>query len=232
MNMSKKNVDEIIKRIAIAQDSAYVPVCPRCGERNMRRTNESKTVGERSRRTDLYICSNCAMEEAAEDYYEDMQTVKLSEWALFTGADGMGETHELYADPSEPVSTNGMICVDGSFGRLIFFGLHLKGSTKCDGQQFLKSVQAGSRNLKTEDIYLVRDANCTQDKNAIELWCRSDGEEIKLGFIARTQNPIVANCIDNGGSVRIVKYTIYGRADSFCGLFMDAVMEFPTPTQR
>ena len=235
--LTKFEMNDVLARIAIAQRSAYLPVCPRCGQESMECFKDSKTFGALSRRADIYICSDCGTEEGAEDYYDHVRMLPISEWALFADTDNtdMNQDDNLGANASlqgVPVSTQGLISFNKNGSKMFFFGLHLTGSTNYAGQNFLRSVHAGAFNLAPSDIYLVRELDNQYDENAVQLWYRSNGKEVRLGFVDRKQNPIVANCLDNGGNIRILNHTIYGQADSYCGLFMDAQMEFPAPTQR
>lgn len=56
---------EIINKWKNVQAEGKIQVCPRCGKRNMRLP---LTTNALSRRVDLYICSECGMAEALEDF--------------------------------------------------------------------------------------------------------------------------------------------------------------------
>ncbi len=102
--------------------------------------------------------------------------------------------------------------------------LHLAGSTHCSGQSFLKAVQAGKCKITSSNLILVRDKENQYDPNAVQVWCRNGEEEVRLGFVDKEQAPDVARYIDRGWGIHITGHSIYGTADSFCGLYMTAEM--------
>lgn len=227
--LSLSEIENVLRQVAITQRSVYLPTCPRCGQAVMECTNDSKTAGYLSRRAEILICPDCAMEEGAEDNVEDMPIFPLHKWALFTDSNlGLSETMtaEQLIENAAGYTAPSLYFLS-SPNKLLFEGLHLKGSTKSDGQDFLRSVQAGECNLVTTDIYVVRAPENPVDKNAVELWYKGDGKNLKLGFVAASQAPIIATCLDNGGTVRIIKHDIIGEPDSFCGLFMATELTFP-----
>jgi hypothetical protein len=58
-----------------APDAVSPPLCPRCG----RPLNERLSLNAWSRYADIYICNNCGMDEAMQDYRG--APLPLSEWA-------------------------------------------------------------------------------------------------------------------------------------------------------
>jgi predicted RNA-binding Zn-ribbon protein involved in translation (DUF1610 family) len=83
------SISKIIKKIASAQKHGYISKCPRCGWNRMQCTNDLTTFGSLSRRADIYVCDECGMFEALEDYC-GLKKLPLSEWALF----GKGDEQE------------------------------------------------------------------------------------------------------------------------------------------
>ncbi len=222
-----------LKRFEKAQQSAYLSTCPICGTSMLHSTAEGKTAGYTIRKlreiTNIFVCYKCGYKEAFESYDDDLM-IPLSEWALFTGKNLIAyediDIDGLYQFSN--ADTRGTITLLGSFDKMLFSGIHLKGSTFYEGgQNFLRDAQAGTRNLTTKDIYLKRDLTNEKDRNAVQIWCKSDGLIVMMGYVDAKQVPIIAECIDTGGRIEIVQHKIYGEADSFCGLFLTAELTFP-----
>ena len=47
--------------------------------------------------------------------------------------------------------------------------LQLTGSTRCDGQKFLKYLMARGKEVRPEDLQLIRDKNNPVDPNAVQV---------------------------------------------------------------
>lgn len=74
------SVHEILENYKELQSgcNCWLPHCPRCGKYAMR---YPITTNALSRRADIYICDNCGMTEAIDDFLG--KPTLLSEWALF-----------------------------------------------------------------------------------------------------------------------------------------------------
>lgn len=77
----KTNVQSFVDAIASAQKRGDTSVCPRCGKKAPQCA--SPMIGARSRRADIFVCSECGLDEALEDYH-GCDKIQLSEWALFS----------------------------------------------------------------------------------------------------------------------------------------------------
>ncbi len=73
--------NDFVDRIISAQKRGNSSICPRCGKKAAHCTDP--IFGALSRRADIYVCSECGLEEANEDYY-GFDKLPLSEWALFS----------------------------------------------------------------------------------------------------------------------------------------------------
>lgn len=71
--------EEIIKRWKSLGEYCTMLPCPRCGHVSMRKELSDNAL---SRRVDLYICPNCWIDEALEDYRGRKRP--LESWFLFT----------------------------------------------------------------------------------------------------------------------------------------------------
>lgn len=107
-------------------------------------------------------------------------------------------------------------------------GLHLVGSTFCQGQEFIRNEMEHGRTLQPENLYLVRDMNNVHDKNAVQVWYESNGKKVRLGFVERDIAIEVSDCIDNGGEVCPTSLAIYGASDSNYGLYFAVQMLYPS----
>lgn len=105
--------------------------------------------------------------------------------------------------------------------------LHLAGSTKCEGQAFLRRVMAEGMELNSSDLYLLRDKNNQYDANAVQVWSNRNGERVRLGFIKKEQAPVIANYLDHGWDARITYHNICGSAVTNYGLYFTACMTSP-----
>ena len=90
---------------------------------------------------------------------------------------------------------------------------HLKGSTYCDGQHVLRSIVSDGRTIRPADLYLARDYNCEQDRNCVQVNYRNDGMDVKIGNVNKENAPLIATCMDKGGTATIISATLYGNVD-------------------
>jgi len=89
----------------------------------------------------------------------------------------------------------------------------LKGSTLCGAQSILRSLISVSRTITPSDLQLVRDYNCAQDKNCVQVRYRCGGQDYKLGNVNKENAPLIASCMDKGGTATIISATLYGNID-------------------
>lgn len=108
----------------------------------------------------------------------------------------------------------------------MFTNLHLKGSTKHYGQEYLSKVMSGTLAFNESEIKLVREPNNPHDANAIAVWWQRGNDSRLLGYIDRKQAETVARCMDYGGKVSIRNHRIYGSADTNYGLYLGAEVLF------
>ena len=66
--------------------------------------------------------------------------------------------------------------------------LHLAGSTKCEGQDFIRSKKDNGYSLQPENLIMVRELNNPVDTNAVQVWYDDNGEKVRLGYIQRDLN--------------------------------------------
>ena len=74
-------VQKFVDAIVSAQKHGFNSICPRCGKKAVNCADPM--YGSLSRRTDIFVCSECGLEEAEEDYY-GFDKLPLYEWALFS----------------------------------------------------------------------------------------------------------------------------------------------------
>ena len=103
--------------------------------------------------------------------------------------------------------------------------LQLTGSTRCDGQKFLKYLMARGKEVRPEDLQLIRDKNNPVDPNAVQVWYESEIYVEQLGFVKAEQVPEVARCLDHGGKVKITDCKVCGTADTNFGVFFTVTMQ-------
>ncbi len=89
----------------------------------------------------------------------------------------------------------------------------LKGSTFCDGQILLRNMKAGYLNIQPSDLQLVRDYSCIQDKNCVQVRYRHGSADVKIGNVNKENAPMIASCMDKGGTATIISATLYGNVD-------------------
>ena len=75
--MNENEAKALIERFAKKQRDRHF-ACPRCGEMTM--DTESVTRNALSRRTALYVCDACGIQEAIEDMMDSR--VPLTAWAI------------------------------------------------------------------------------------------------------------------------------------------------------
>lgn len=95
----------------------------------------------------------------------------------------------------------------------------LKGSTFCDGQLLLRNMMAGYLNIQPSDLQLVRDHSCAQDKNCVQVRYRHGNNDVKIGNVNKENAPLIASCIDKGGSAEVIGLSLCGSADTNVGMF-------------
>lgn len=69
-------LDEIIKKVKAAQKEQFIPICPRCGKIKMRPDHAENSF---SRYVNIYICSDCGVEEAFQDFNKEKK-LSLIRW--------------------------------------------------------------------------------------------------------------------------------------------------------
>ena len=109
--------------------------------------------------------------------------------------------------------------------------LHLAGSTKCEGQDFIRSKKDNGYSLQPENLIMVRELNNPVDTNAVQVWYDDNGEKVRLGYIQRDQAPEVAECMDEGGMVFPIELTICGSSDTNYGLYFEAQVFYPSDVE-
>ena len=95
----------------------------------------------------------------------------------------------------------------------------LKGSTFCDGQNILRSIVSNGRVLQPSDLHLVRDYHCDKDPNCIQVCYRTDGADEKIGNVNKENAPIIAACMDKGGTAEICNLNLCGTVDTNIGMY-------------
>lgn len=96
---------------------------------------------------------------------------------------------------------------------------HLKGSMFCDGQTLLRNVMSGCLDIQPSDLNLVRDHDCPQDRNCVQVRYRRGRSDIKIGNVNKENAPLIATCIDTGGSAEVIGLNLCGSADTNVGLY-------------
>ena len=95
----------------------------------------------------------------------------------------------------------------------------LKGSTFCDGQNILRSIVSSGLVIQPADLLLVRDYNCVQDSNCVQVRYHNGSTDTKIGNVNKENAPAIASCMDAGGTVRIISLQLYGTVETNIGLF-------------
>ena len=73
----KHDYEHTVKKFAIQQKNGNTMICPRCGKTAMKTNLLHNCL---SRRTEIYICENCGMEEALLDFYGTLDLI--SDWYI------------------------------------------------------------------------------------------------------------------------------------------------------
>lgn len=97
--------------------------------------------------------------------------------------------------------------------------LHLAGSTKCEGQAFLKYLMVQGKEVRPEDLQLIREKDNPVDPNAVQVWYESEIYMEQLGFVNAELAPEVARCLDHGVKVNITDCKVCGSVDTNFGMF-------------
>ena len=95
----------------------------------------------------------------------------------------------------------------------------LKGSTFCDGQKILRSIVSNGRELLPTDLLLVRDHECDKDPNCVQVRYHNDNMDAKIGNVNKENAPIIAACMDKGGTAEISNLNLCGTVDTNIGLY-------------
>ncbi len=110
---------------------------------------------------------------------------------------------------------------------MLIRSLHLAGSTKCQGQEYMREIIRNGHTLQAENLYLVREPQNPFDANAVQVWYDDNGKKTRLGFVQRDQAPDIAECMDNGGSACAIDVTVCGTADTNYGMYFRVQMTYP-----
>jgi HIRAN domain. len=88
----------------------------------------------------------------------------------------------------------------------------LKGSTFCEGQDYLRNVVSNGRAIHPSDLYLVREPENAYDKYCVQVWCKnqSSNTNVRLGNINRENSMFVSSYMDTGGTVNVASLKLYG----------------------
>lgn len=89
----------------------------------------------------------------------------------------------------------------------------LKGSTFCEGKDIMRHIVSSGQTIQPYEVYLLRDHNCKQDVNCVQVRYRRDGQDYKLGNVNKENAPWIAECMDKGGQASIVSLKLYGEVD-------------------
>ena len=95
----------------------------------------------------------------------------------------------------------------------------LKGSTFCDGQNILRSIVSNGRAIRPTDLLLMRDYNCEQDINCVQVRYRTGSTDTKIGNVKKENAPIIAACMDKGGTAEIISLNLCGTVDTNIGMY-------------
>ncbi len=95
----------------------------------------------------------------------------------------------------------------------------LKGSTFCDGQILLRNVMSGYLDMQPSDLNLVRDHNCPEDRNCVQVRYRRGHSDIKIGNVNKENAPLIAACMDTGGRAEVIGLNLCGSVETNVGLF-------------
>ena len=86
----------------------------------------------------------------------------------------------------------------------------LKGSTFCGGQNFLQHFLSSGQSFQDSKLFFIREPNCMQDKNCVQVWYERDENNVRLGNVNRENAPLIATCMDSGGTVKAISHKFYG----------------------
>ncbi len=89
----------------------------------------------------------------------------------------------------------------------------LKGSTYCEGQDFLRNTLSSGRTLRPTDLRLIRQPDNPKDPNSVQVWYAQGNDRVRLGFVNKENAPKVASYMDSGGTASIVSVKFYGAVD-------------------
>lgn len=89
----------------------------------------------------------------------------------------------------------------------------LKGSTFCEGQDFLRNVLSSGQTLRPADLRLIRQPDNPKDPNCIQVWYAQENERVRLGFVNKENAPRLASYMDSGGTTNIISVKFYGAID-------------------
>ena len=89
----------------------------------------------------------------------------------------------------------------------------LNGSTFCNGQIILRRIKASNIDIQPSDLTLVRDYSCKQDINCVQVRYRHGSINAKIGNVNKENAPLIASCLDKGGTATITSATLYGNVD-------------------
>lgn len=95
----------------------------------------------------------------------------------------------------------------------------LKGSTFCDGQNILRSIVSSGRAIQPADLLLIRDYSCVHDKNCVQVRYRTGSTDTKIGNVNKENAPIIAACMDKGGTAEICNLNLCGTVDTNIGMY-------------
>ena len=90
---------------------------------------------------------------------------------------------------------------------------HLKGSTFCEGQDFLRNVLSSGQTLRPADLRLIRQPDNPKDPNCIQVWYAQENERVRLGFVNKENAPRLASYMDSGSTTNIIRDKFYGSFD-------------------
>ena len=95
----------------------------------------------------------------------------------------------------------------------------LKGSKFCEGQGLLRKLVSDGQPIQPSNLYLVRDHNCIQDSNCVQVRYQNNDTNIKLGNVNKENAPLIAYCMNKGGTAKIISLNLYGSVDTNIGLY-------------
>ena len=88
----------------------------------------------------------------------------------------------------------------------------LRGSTFCEGQDYLRNIASSGRTIRPSDLYLVREPENPYDQYCVQVWCKnqSTNTNVRLGNINRENSEFVSSYMDTGGTVNVTSLNLYG----------------------